>query len=100
MWNSIYTFKQLQISIKSRRNHLTFSMTRKEMFYLMMHSTYFNYMASDLWRRPTHMGYSFQLAARVLVYAPSYRQESTYHSLCYTSNGTLAGTRIARCVHH
>ena len=40
-----------------------------------------------------HMGYSFWLAARVLLYAPSHRQDSTYHSLCYTSRGALAGTR-------
>ena len=40
-----------------------------------------------------HMGYSFRLAARVLLYAPSHRQDSTYHSLCYTSHGALAGTR-------
>ena len=39
-----------------------------------------------------HIGYSFQLAARVLLYAPSLRQDSTYHSLCYTSRGALAGT--------
>ena len=39
------------------------------------------------------MGYSFRLAARVLLYAPSYRQDSTYHDLCYTSRGALAGTR-------
>ena len=26
-------------------------------------------------------------------YAPSYRQDSTYHGLCYTSHGALAGTR-------
>ena len=39
------------------------------------------------------MGYSFQLAARVLLYAPSHRQGSTYHSLCYTSRGALARTR-------
>ena len=32
------------------------------------------------------MGYSFRLAARVLLYAPS--QDSTYHGLCYTSWGT------------
>ena len=38
------------------------------------------------------MGYSFQLTARVLLYAPSHRQDSTYHSLCYTSRGALAGT--------
>ena len=39
------------------------------------------------------MGYSFLLTARVLLYAPSHRQDSTYHSLCYTSRGALAGTR-------
>ena len=39
------------------------------------------------------MGYSFQLTARVLLYAPSHRQDSTYHSLCYTSHGALAGPR-------
>ena len=39
------------------------------------------------------MGYSFRLTARVLLYAPSHRQDSTYHSLCYTSRGALAGTR-------
>ena len=40
-----------------------------------------------------HMGYSFQLAARVLLYASSHRQDNTYHCLCYTSRGALAGTR-------
>ena len=29
----------------------------------------------------------------VLLYAPSHRQDSTYHSLCYTSHGALAGMR-------
>ena len=46
----------------------------------------YGYMASD-------MGYSFILAARVLLYAPSHRQDSTYHGLCYPSRGALAGTR-------
>ena len=31
------------------------------------------------------MGYSFRLTARVLLYAPSHRQDSTYRGLCYTS---------------
>ena len=78
---------------------------RKEMFYLTTHSTHFiyGYMASDIWLRTIlivrketrcrHMGYSFRLTARVLLYAPSHRQDSTYHSLCYTSRGALAGTR-------
>ena len=40
-----------------------------------------------------HMGYSFWLAARVLLYASSLWQDNTYHSLCYTSCGSLAGMR-------
>ena len=78
---------------------------RKEMFYLTMHSTHFiyGYMASDIWLRTIlivrketccrHMGYSFRLTTRVLLYAPSHRQDSTYHGFCYTSRGPLAGTR-------
>ena len=78
---------------------------RKEMFYLTTHSTHFiyGYMASDIWLRTIlivrketrcrHIGYSFRLAARVLLYPPSHRQDNTYHGLCYTSRGALAGTR-------
>ena len=33
------------------------------------------------------------LTARVLLYVSSHRQDSTYHGLCYTSRGALAGTR-------
>ena len=78
---------------------------RKEMFYLTTHSTHFiyGYMASDIWLRTIlivrketrcrHIGYSFRLTARVILYAPSHRQDSTYHGLCYTSRGALAGTR-------
>ena len=77
----------------------------REMFYLTTHSTHFiyGYMASDIWLRAIlivrketrcrHIGYSFRLTARVLLYAPSHRQDNTYHSLCYTSRGALAGTR-------
>ena len=36
---------------------------------------------------------SFRLAARVLLYTPSHRQDITYYGLCYTSRGALAGTR-------
>ena len=75
------------------------------MFYLTTHSTHFiyGYMASDIWLRTIlivrketrcrHIGYSFRLTARVLLYAPSHRQDSTYHSICYTRRGALAGTR-------
>ena len=38
------------------------------------------------------MSYSFKLAAKDLLYAPSHRQDTTYHGLCYTSRGALAGT--------
>ena len=36
------------------------------------------------------MGYSFQLAARDLLYAPSHRQDSTYHGVYYTSREAMA----------
>ena len=77
----------------------------REMFYLTTLSTHFiyGYMASDIWlgtilivrteTRRRHIGYSYRLTARVLLYAPSHRQDNTYHSLCYTSRGALAGTR-------
>ena len=63
----------------------------REMFYLTTHSTHFiyGYMASDIWLRTIlivrnetrcrHIGYSFRLAARVLLYASSHRQDNTYH---------------------
>ena len=63
----------------------------------------FGYMVLDIWLRTIqivregtrcrHMGYSFRLAARVLLYASSHRQDNTYHGLCYTSRGALAGMR-------
>ena len=40
-----------------------------------------------------HISYSFQLAASVLLYAPSHRQDKTYIGLCYISHGALTGTR-------
>ena len=78
---------------------------RKEFFYLTTNSTHFiyGYMASDIWLRNIlivrkearcrHIGYSYRLTARVRLYAPSHIQDSTYHGLCYTSRGALAGTR-------
>ena len=90
------------------RKHITKAVEwerEREMFYLTTHSTHFiyGYMASDIWLRTIlivrkktccrHMGYSYRLTARVLLYAPSHRQDNTYHGLCYTSHGALAGTR-------
>ena len=40
-----------------------------------------------------YMGYYFRVAARVLLYAPPHRQDSTYHGLCHTSRGEL-GQRV------
>ena len=40
-----------------------------------------------------HMNLAFQLAAEVLLYTPSQRQDSTYDDFCYTNRGTLAGTK-------
>ena len=69
------------------------------MFYLTTHSTHFYLRLYGVRHMVTknhsdreetccrHIGYSFQLATRVLLYASS-------HGLCYTSRGALAGTRI------
>ena len=79
--------------------------SERKFFNLTTHSTHFiyGYMASDIWLRTIlivrketrccHIGYSYRLTARVLLYAPSHRLDNTYHSLCYTSCGALAGTR-------
>ena len=72
------------------------------MFYLKTHSTHFiyGYMASDIWlriilivRKETRcrlIGYSYRLTARVFFICTI---PHTYHGLCYTSRGALAGTR-------
>ena len=98
-------YLKCNLHLKSIFREAKFCEGRKEMLYLTMHSTHFiyGYMASDIWLRTIlivreetccrHIGYSFRLAARVLLYAPSHRQDSTYHKLCYTTRGALAGTR-------
>ena len=75
------------------------------MIYITTHSTHFiyGYMASDILYRTTqigrqetrcrHIGYSLRLAAMVVLYASSHRQDNTYHGLCISSFGALAGTR-------
>ena len=103
--NIIHSVNKTKIQPKNEIYSQIFVTTRKEMFYLTTYSTRFiyGYMASDIWLRTIlivrketrcrHIGYSFRLTARVLLYAPSHRQDSTYHGLCYTSRGALAGTR-------
>ena len=73
----------------------------REMFYLMMHSTHFiyGYMALDIWLRTIlivrketrccHIGYSYKQG---FFYMHHPTDRITYHSLCYTSCGALAGT--------
>ena len=87
---------------ENRCCHIGYSLrlAARKCFYLTTHSTH---LVMVIWRRTIqiarevtwchHMGYSFLLTARVLLYAQSLRQDSTYHSLCYTSRGVLAGTR-------
>ena len=65
-------------------------------FYLRLYGI--RHMVKDLLDRREeiccrHIGYSFRLAARVLLYASSHRQDNTYHDICYNSCGAQAGTR-------
>ena len=103
MHASIYTYEHTKTLIYTERD--------REMFYLTTHSTHFihGYMASDIWLRTIlivkketccrHIGYSYRLTTRVLLYAPSHKQDNTYHSLCYTSRGALAGMRNIYTMH-
>ena len=100
-WHSASRFTKRANEISTALNQER----EREMFYLTTHSTHFiyGYMASDIWLRTIlivrketrcrHIGYSYRLTARVLLYTPSHRQDNTYHSLCYTSREALAGTR-------
>ena len=58
-------------------------------FYLRLYGV--RHMVKD--HSDSDIGYSYRLTARVLLYAPSHRQDNTYHGLCYTGRGALAGTR-------
>ena len=95
----------LNLPLNTTGMRLQHSEREREMCYLTMHSTHFiyGYMASNIWLRTIpivrketrcrHIGCSYRLTARVLLYAPSHRQDNTYHGLCYTSCGALAGMR-------
>ena len=106
----IFFPSHLLCTIKSQmadggRQEGTHGVCEREMFYLTTQSTHFiyGYMASDIWLRTIlivrketrcrHIGYSYRLTPRVLLHAPSHRQDNTYQGLCYTSRGALAGTR-------
>ena len=40
---------------------------------------------------PSH-GLLVPISSKVILYAPSHKQDITYHGLCHTSRGTKAGT--------
>ena len=105
-----YSYSHIEVliaSLVSMRRLRRHTRERENFFYLTTHSTHFiyDYMASDIWlrtilivrkeTRSRHIGYSYRLTAIVLLYAPSHRQDSTYHGLCYTSRGALVGTRYS-----
>ena len=118
---NLYPLRVIQTPLTEIRIHtsceglnvLLFSnkIQKREMLYLTTHSTHFiyGYMASYIWLRTIlivrketrcrHIGYSYRLTARVLLYAPSHREDNTYHGLCYTSRGALAGTRNSSMIH-
>ena len=68
------------------------------MFYLTTHSTHlvYGYMASDMVKDHSDSEKGNPLLPhrlllsinnKVFLYAPSHRQDNTYHGLCYTSHG-------------
>ena len=81
---------------------VSLSEREREMFYLTTHSTHFyvglygvRHMVKDHSdsEKGNPLPPHYRLTARVLLYGPSHRQDNTYHGLCYTSRGALAGTR-------
>ena len=67
---------------------------KEEHCYLTTHSTHFYLRLYGVGQmvKDHYMDY-FRLTATVILCAQSHRQDSTYHRVCYTSRGTLAGTR-------
>ena len=71
---------------------------RKEMFYLTTHSAYFiyDYMALGIWYRTIQTAREEIRCCHIGLLFPISNKGSficTYHDLCYTSRGELAGTR-------
>ena len=83
--DSVYWFSYLEgrkCFIERRTQHILFTVIWLRTILIVREET-----------RCRHVVYSFRLAARVLLYAPSHRQDTTYHGFCYTSRGALVGTR-------
>ena len=88
---------QTGCTLKQTNKHTSLTQEgRKQMFYLTMHSTHFIlwfYGIGHMRKDYSDSERGIWLTARVLLYAPSHRLDSTYHGLYYTSCGALAGTR-------
>ena len=97
-YNTVYLISRPRTLITPTLHLININDTRpligKGIFYLTTHSTHFTLRLYGVIRtvKDHFTGYSFRLTARGL-YAPSHRQDDTYHGLCYTSRGALAGTR-------
>ena len=91
-WNAIITLCNFKYdeTRKERKRNVLFN-DALNTFYLRLYGV--RHMVKDHSDSERGMGYSFRLAARVVLYAPSHRQDNTYHGLCYTSGGALAGTK-------
>ena len=88
----IFYFKSSIRNTCTRQLLCPYQEGRKEMFYLTTLNTFYLPLYG-IGHMVARDGYCFWLAARVLLYAPSLWQDNTYHSLCYTSHGALAGMR-------
>ena len=92
-----YKFTNTVLDSRRKEGNVLFNDTLNT-FYLQL------YGVTDIWLRTIqiareeiccrHIGYSLRLTARVLLYATSHRQDSTYHGLLHqTSHAALAGMR-------
>ena len=94
--HTIYVFLFLKLPFQLERERNVLFNDALNTFYLRLYGI--RHMVkdhSDNEKETCHIGYSYRLTARVLLYAPSHRQDNTYHGLCYTSRGALAGTTVS-----
>ena len=91
--------KTVSVYHSSQEGSVLFNDALNTFSYGYWRRTYYGEDQSDSEREnplPPHMLFFpilLYAPARVLLYAPFFRQDSTYHGLCYTSRGTLVGTR-------
>ena len=95
--SSKFTCQELEALVKGEEGNVSFNDTLNT-FYLQLYDV--DHMVKDHSDSesgnplpPLHGLLFSRLPPRVLLHAPSYRQDSTYHGLCYTRRGALAGTR-------